>query len=153
MFGERLRESRRAQHLSLNDEATQADISVATLSRIENSKQGIELGLFLILAKILHQSPTDLLETLDESQDAPGVDPLVHRLSTLDPKRRTQLWNDMADHARERKRFKRSEMRQIASEVDELLAQIEYMRAEMESVRQRLRGRSTEPGRRTDQSG
>jgi transcriptional regulator with XRE-family HTH domain len=142
MVGERLRESRRAQHLSLHDVATQADISVATLSRIENSKQGIELGLFLILAKILHQTPTDLLETLESSGEAPGIDPLVHRLSTLDPKRRTQLWNDLAENAREKKRFKRSEMRQIASEVEELLAQIEYMRAEMESVRKRLRARA-----------
>ena len=61
VIGNRLRQARTARQLSLNDVAGRAKISVATLSRIERDKQGIDLGLFLTLSRILKAPPHDLL--------------------------------------------------------------------------------------------
>src|SRR2546423_3585082 len=62
MIGERLREARDMRGMSLMDVAGKAHISAATLSRIENNKQGLDFGLFLVLAKILARAPAELVE-------------------------------------------------------------------------------------------
>src|SRR5688500_1780966 len=61
MIGERIRETRLAQDRSLADVAAKAQISVATLSRIETDKQSLDLGLFLSIAQVLHVSAQQLL--------------------------------------------------------------------------------------------
>ena len=132
MIGERLRESRHSQHLSLTDVASKAGISAATLSRIETSKQGVDLGLFLSLAKILKAVPHELLGDQAER----GADPLVKKIAALAAPERTRMWRDLATVRRSRKKARGSEFNQ---QVEELLAQFEYLQQEIESVRAGLR--------------
>ena len=70
LIGERIRELRQAQGRSLADVAGKAKVSVATLSRIENDKQSVDLGLFLVLAGILQVAAHELLGS---DGDGPGV--------------------------------------------------------------------------------
>ena len=137
MVGARLREVRHSQNLSLTTVATKAKISAATLSRIETSKQAIDVGLFLFLAKILKVSPRDLI---GEDSDT-GDDPLIGRLAALDSGQRTKFWRELTVARRSQRSGRRGDARQLTSEVEELLAQIDFMREEMESVRIRLKKR------------
>ena len=99
MIGERIRELRQAQGLSLADIAGKAKISVATLSRIENGKQSVDLGLFLVLAKVLQIAAHELL--LDPEENGNGkVDPLARRIAMLETKQRTELWREVAAERR-----------------------------------------------------
>jgi transcriptional regulator with XRE-family HTH domain len=141
MIGERIRQTRQARRLSLNDVAARAKISVATLSRIERDKQGLELGLFLSLCRVLKTSPRDLL--VDGDGDGNGkVDPLAVRIASLNPPERVQLWHDLAATRRgDRRTHMRAQMRRLADEFEELMAQIELVRAEMESLHSRMRRR------------
>jgi transcriptional regulator with XRE-family HTH domain len=136
MIGERIRQTRQARRLSLNDVAGRAKISVATLSRIERDKQGLELGLFLVLCKVLKTSPRDLLV---EGEGDSNVDPLAVRIAGLNHPERLQLWHDLAAHRRGDRRQMRAQMRRLADEVEELMAQLEFVRAEMESFHSRMR--------------
>jgi transcriptional regulator with XRE-family HTH domain len=139
MIGERIRQTRQARRLSLNDVAGRAKISVATLSRIERDKQGLELGLFLLLCKVLKTSPRDLL--LDGESDS-NVDPLAVRIAALNHPERLQLWHDLATNRRgDRRSHMRAQMRRLADEVEELMAQLEFVRVEMESFHSRMRKR------------
>jgi len=133
MIGERLRDSRHSQHLSLTDVASKAGISAATLSRIETSKQGVDLGLFLSLAKILKAIPHELLG--DTNTDENTSDPLVRKIAGLGSKERVKLWQQLAASRRSRSKS-RAEVNQ---QVEELLAQFEYLKEEIESVRLSLR--------------
>ena len=139
MIGDRIRQTRQARRLSLNDVAGKARISVATLSRIERDKQGLELGLFLVLCKVLKTSPRDLIV---EGEVDSNVDPLVVRIAGLNHPERLQLWHDLAAHRRgDRRSHMRSQVRKLADEVEELMAQLEYVRDEMESFHTRMRKR------------
>ncbi len=136
VVGDRLRDVRQSQRLSLTAVAAKAKISAATLSRIETNKQALDLGLFLILARILKISPRDLL-----GDDGATNDPLVGQIVALDPVERTKFWRELADLRRSQRTNRRGEFRALAQEVEELLAQIDFMRGEIESVRIRLRRR------------
>jgi transcriptional regulator with XRE-family HTH domain len=137
MIGDRIRQTRQARRLSLSDVAVRAKISVATLSRIERDKQGLELGLFLILCKVLKTSPRDLLV---EGESDSNVDPLAVRIAGLNHPDRMQLWHDLAANRRgDRRSHMRAQMKKLADEVEELLAQLEYVRVEMESFHGRMR--------------
>lgn len=139
MIGERIRQTRQARRLSLNDVAGRARISVATLSRIERDKQGLELGLFLTLCKVLKTSPRDLLV---EGESDSNVDPLAVRIAGLNHPERLQLWHDLAANRRDdRRSHMRARMRRLADEVEELMAQLEFVRVEMESFHSRMRKR------------
>src|SRR5436190_13912054 len=98
MIGERIRQTRQARRLSLNDVAGRAKISVATLSRIERDKQGLELGLFLTLCKVLKTSPRELLVEGDAADGK--VDPLAVRIASLNHPERLQLWHELAANRR-----------------------------------------------------
>lgn len=135
MIGERIRESRQSQHLSLTDVAGKAGISAATLSRIETSKQGLDLGLFLTLAKILKAAPHELIGEDGEERES---DPLARKIAALASVERARLWRDLAAVRRERRRKPRAE---VGAQFEELLAQFEYLRQEIESVRTNLRRR------------
>jgi len=144
MIGENLREARLAQQRSLADVAKRAKISIATLSRIENEKQTLELGLFLTLAKLLDCSPKDLLgEDDEESGDGAALDPLVRKIAAFEPGERTRLWRELAAARRtvRPKASRRLEIRQLSQHVEELLAQVEFLRQELEIVHRRLRRR------------
>src|SRR5438552_16440751 len=87
LVGTRIRQARTIRNLSLNEVATRAQVSVATLSRIERDKQGLDLGLFLTLCRILHTSPQDLLG--DDIPD--NVEPLALNIASLQPPTPLQL--------------------------------------------------------------
>lgn len=142
MIGERIRELRQAQGRSLADVAEKAKVSVATLSRIENDKQSLELGLFLVLAKVLEVAPGEFLDGYADNGngDAKG-DPLARRIATLDAKRRTELWRDVANERRVIRTRKPAATREAAQQLEELLAQVDFVREELETMRKRARKR------------
>ncbi len=128
---------RHGQQRSLADVASKAKISVATLSRIENDKQSVDLGLFLLLARVLKTAPRDFLgeEGAPETEEGNG---LAQRIAGLESAERTQLWREVAAERRTQ-RTRGARMRGVAAEIDELLAQIDFLREELESVRIRVK--------------
>ncbi|MGZ4809899.1 MAG: helix-turn-helix domain-containing protein [Thermoanaerobaculia bacterium] len=137
MIGDRIRHTRIGQQRSLADIASKADVSVATLSRIENDKQALDLELFLRLAKILKTSASDLL---GDNGETGGAEPLARRVADLAPSERAKLWRDLAAVRKQTApTARRRTADQIAAHVDELLAQIDCLRIEMENVRKRIR--------------
>lgn len=137
MIGERIRELRQAHGRSLADVAGKAKISIATLSRIENDKQSVDLALFLVLATVLGVNANELLEPVKD--DGNGIDPLARRIAMLETKKRTELWRGVA--AERRAQRNRKGGADASQQVDELLAQLEYLREELESIRKRVRRR------------
>ena len=138
MIGDRIRETRLSQRLSLSQVAVKAEISAATLSRIETNKQNIDLGLFLTLARVLHTTAGDLLGEDGGSQvPGPQADPLVRKISALETSERTQLWRDLTQSHRERG----PQRRNLSQQVEELLAQVEFLHEEILSVQQRTKRR------------
>jgi transcriptional regulator with XRE-family HTH domain len=136
LVGRKLRATRQAQGLSIQQVSEKAQISVATLSRIETNKQGVDLGLFLLLARILHCRPGDLLD----SGDGVASEELGERIALLDIVDRIRLWRKLATDAKvKRSRSRSAAIRQLALHVDELLAQIDFVRAEIEWVTRRLK--------------
>ena len=138
MIGERIRAVRQSQQLSLNQVADKADISVATLSRIETNKQALDIGLFLVLARILKTAPQ---EFLDGEGSADGADPLVGRIASLDSRERTTLWRDLTAARKNNRSSRRLQMRTLGMQVEELLAQVDFLRGEIESVQKRVKKR------------
>jgi transcriptional regulator with XRE-family HTH domain len=141
MIGERLREARETRGLSLMDVATKAHISAATLSRIENSKQGLDFGLFLVLAKVLAVSPTDLV--VDDSGE--DHDPLVAKIAQLSTSDRARLWRDLADARRTSRQTRLRHSDTVSQQMEELFAQFEFVREELEAVRTNVRKRGRVP--------
>ena len=138
MIGERLREARGARSLSLADVAGKAHISAATLSRIENGKQGVDLGLFLTIVKILRVEPADVLGSEEENSSG---DRLVDQITALQGEQRTRLWRDLAA-SRRASHERRSDSRAINQKVEELVAQMEYILGEIEAMRGKQRRRA-----------
>ena len=132
MVGERLRQARIARQLSLADVAGEADVSAATLSRVERDKQAIDVQLFLTLARVLNASPAELLG--DRSGEE-GDRPLAARIGAMQARERTELWRQLSDQRRESRQRKRGDARTTAAEFEELLAQMEFLREEIETVR------------------
>lgn len=136
MVGTRLREVRTSRNLPLTEVASRARISVATLSRIERDKQGIDLGLFLSLCRILKTLPHELLGDDDDG----NADPLAQQIARLKHDDRVQLWRDLANARRhERRQVLRSNVRRLSEEVEELLAQLQFVQAEIEAVHSQVR--------------
>src|SRR5258706_7047388 len=92
MVGTRIREARQARQLSLNAVAQKADISVATLSRIERDQQRIDVGLLMTLMRILK---INAQEVLDQEPADDSVDPIVAKISALPAQERTKLWRGL----------------------------------------------------------
>ena len=134
MIGTRLREARLARQLSLNNVAQKADISVATLSRIERDQQRIDVGLLQTLMRILKLNAQDVL---DEQAPQDGVDPIVAKISALAAPERTKLWRELA--ANRKVGRGNTPNRALAQQVEEFLAQIDFLRGEIEAVRKKLR--------------
>ena len=135
VIGTRLREARLARQLSLNAVAAKADISVATLSRIERDQQRIDVEVLLTLMRILKITPHEVFD--DEPSDD-GVDPIVAKISTLPPQERTKLWRGLATLPKGSSRQTVAN-RALAQQVEEFLAQIDFLRGEIEAVRKKLR--------------
>lgn len=140
MIGERIREARLAQDRSLADVAAKAQISVATLSRIETDKQSLDLGLFLSIAHVLHVSAQQLLG--EEGNGNGKGDPLARRIAALGSRERLDLWKELAEERRTQRGKRRgAEMRQVGQQVEELLAQVDFLREELESIRKKMKRR------------
>ena len=131
MIGEKLREVRHGQSLSLTAVASKAKISIATLSRIENGKQGVDLGLFIVLAKILNKPPHEFLA----GEDTATTDPLAVQIAALGAGDRATLWRELAEERRAQRASRRNKLRNLGEQVEELVAQIDFLREEIESVR------------------
>lgn len=139
MIGERIRAARLAQDRSLADVAAKAQISVATLSRIETDKQSLDLGLFLSIAQVLQISAQQLIG--DDGNGHSG-DPLARRIAALGSRERLELWKELAEERRTQRGKRRgAEMRQVGQHVEELLAQVDFLREELESIRKRVKRR------------
>jgi transcriptional regulator with XRE-family HTH domain len=141
MIGDRIRAVRGARQLSLTDVASEADISVATLSRIERGKQTLDLSLFLTILRILEVNPAELLD--DEARNAPqgsGVDPLVSRITSLAAAERTRLWRSLAERRQAARQTHAS--RNVEMQMEELLAQADYLREEIVSMQKRMKSSS-----------
>jgi transcriptional regulator with XRE-family HTH domain len=137
MTGDRLRILRVGQQRSLADVASKAEISVATLSRIENDKQSLDLNLFLRLARILKVAASEILG--DRSALSDEDQPLARTLADLAPSERTKVWRDLAIAKRQNDAGKKQSTEHLSAQLDELLAQIEFLRSELEGVRKRMR--------------
>jgi len=137
MVGNRLRTARQSRNLSLTELAARAEISAATLSRIERDKQNLDLGLFLTLTRILKLTPH---EVLGDTEEDDGLTPIVRTISSMQTHERAKLWRSLAAERRSR-RPHRVDGRVVANEVEELLAQVDFIRGEIELVHKRLRRR------------
>lgn len=140
--GERLRDARRTMGLSLQQVASRVGISIATLSRVENGKQAIDLDLFVQLTRLLE---CDLREVLQEGTElvSPAGENLRDCMLRLGPSKRAKLWRELAEIVREGRdgqprRVKRADL--LTLEVEELLAQMDLIAAEIASIRDRMRG-------------
>lgn len=146
MIGERLRDARETLGLSLTDVAGKAHISAATLSRIENSKQGLDFGLFLVLAKVLTVSPADLVDSDEDHGENENHDPLVAKIAQLATSDRARLWRDLAESRRaSRTKNQARSSNSVSQQMEELFAQFDYVREELESVRASIRKRGRLP--------
>lgn len=137
--GERLRIARQRKTKSLKEIADAAGISAATLSRIETSKQALDLSLFLNLSQILEANPRDLL---GEPEEGDGRDKLSQEFSDLDHADKLRFWAAMSEGARLRAKIAKrptAEVKRIAVQVEELLACIDYIQSELEVIQKRLK--------------
>jgi len=138
MVGDRLRQARQAQQLSLAQVAEKAAISIATLSRIETSKQPLEVGLFLVIAHVLGASPQDLIIDVAEAT-GDRVDPMVMQIATLAPLARTRMWRGLAAQNRAQRAGRRHAVSDLSQRIEEVVAQIELLRDEIESLRTQVK--------------
>lgn len=140
MIGETIRRARLARRQSLADVAEQAGISVATLSRIENDKQTLDLALFLTLARVLEMPPSDLLGAMQSAGGAGDLtdrdEDVAARISALGPAERTELWRELATT---RLRIRGRDRRSLNQTMDELIAHVDLVKKEIEQVRAQLR--------------
>lgn len=140
--GDRLRGARRTMGLSLQQVASRIGISIATLSRVENGKQAIDLDLFLQLTRMLECDPREVLQEGTELLSPEGEN-LRDCMLRLGPSKRAKLWRELAAMVREgrdepSRRVRRTET--LTLEIEELLAQMDLLAAEISSIRDRLRG-------------
>ena len=129
-IGSSLRRLRTEQKLALATVAGRAGISVATLSRIETNKQGIEVGLLSTLAGILGVSVRDLFKSDDESADLAALSRRIGALSRLE---RTKLFLEASRRPRNAK--------QLSPVLDDLVSTVEMLREELLTVQRALRRR------------
>jgi len=130
--GERLRTARMSRELSLGDVAGQIGVSAATLSRIENGKQSLDLPLFLDLARVLAVRPVAMLE----DGDGPArIEELIEELAALPAAERSRVFAE----ANERSRGRRTATASLPTRVDGLLQSLNAVRTELLDVRAALR--------------
>ena len=130
--GAALRIARRSRGLSLNQVATQAGVSTATLSRIETENQTVDVSRLLEISKILDVSPAQILG--DDGHAGDGEDALVDALAALPASARARVISAAAAPRHQ----KRS---QIDSQIETLLATVDVIREELASLQKQVRRR------------
>ena len=136
MVGQKLRDSRQSQNLSLTEVAIKARMSAATLSRIENDKQALDINTFFVLARILGEDPENLVS--DGKRSSNGHD-LADQITSLTAHDRAKLWRDLASRGKSTKANGRTD---LGARIEELVAQVDFLRQEIETVRQRRKKRN-----------
>ena len=126
-IGDRLREARRQRRLSLQQVARSTGISAATLSRIETSKQSLDIQLLIRVAETLGASPADFLNGGDDP-----LRDLQRALGRLAPDARSAFWATLAHDASHPEEHPRVSIR---NRLTEILAQLDLLRAEIEAMR------------------
>ncbi|HEX6099031.1 MAG TPA: helix-turn-helix transcriptional regulator [Thermoanaerobaculia bacterium] len=129
IVGENLRRIRGERQLSLADVAEKARISVATLSRIETSKQNFDVEVLLTLAGILGVSPAEILGAANGNDDTHALTHALSRLRTAD---RARIFLDSS---------RRRKPQDAAARVDDLLLTIDLLREELVEVQRAVRRR------------
>lgn len=135
-IGERLRKARQSKHLSLQQVAHRIDLSSATLSRIETSKQSLDLEVFLTLARTLDLNAAELLDGNGEDRSLATT---FASMSTID---RAKVWRDLtlaSKTLRVARRYSRPQIRAMSVEIEELSAQVDLMRQAIDYLRRRLK--------------
>lgn len=127
--GERLRRIRMERRLSLAHLADRVGVSVATLSRVETSKQNIDVSMLVTLASVLDVSPGEILGERNDGDDADG---LKRRLARLPRAERTRLFLE-ASRVRQ--------MQELSSMVDDLIATLDVLREELAQLQKNVRKR------------
>ncbi len=133
-IGERLRAARIARELSLGEVSVQVGVSAATLSRIENNKQSLDLPLFLELARVLGVRAAAMLE---EGDEAAASEALIAELAALSSPERARI----VAAANERSRGRRLPIASLPMRVDGLLQSLHAVQNELQDVRAALRRR------------
>jgi transcriptional regulator with XRE-family HTH domain len=131
-IGERLRIARRSRRMSLDVIAKKVGVSVATLSRIENSKQGIDLPFFLHLTRAIGVAATDLI-----GEDGDGNDGLVRRLAAYPVDQRAQIMAAASRDARPA-----GKAGDLHCQFDALLTTLDVVRDELLEIRRAIRRRN-----------
>lgn len=139
IIGERLRAARQTREWSLTQVAAKAKMSAATLSRIENEKQALDIATLFSLAKILGVPAEELVAENGNGRPSKEDAGLARMIEALPARERTRLWQELTDRRNGQPR--RKETRDLEARVEELVAQLEFVRGELESVRARLKVR------------
>jgi transcriptional regulator with XRE-family HTH domain len=126
--GDTLRRLRTERELSLASVAEKAQISVATLSRVETNKQTIDVHLLLTLARIL-EVPAG--EILGDGGDKNDIDSVSRKLALLEPADRTRAYLQAS---------RRRNAKEVTSTLDDLLSTVELLRDELLAVQRAVRG-------------
>lgn len=128
--GQRLRDERQARALSLNDVAAEVGVSAATISRIENNKQSLDVELFLGISHAIGVPPAAIL---DERPPRRGPRGLVSELAAMPVDERAQLF---ATAARLNRKGSDEDLNRA---VDSILASIDLLRDEILEIRRKVR--------------
>lgn len=134
--GAGLRKARNSRRLSLNDVASQAGISAATLSRIETEKQNVDVGLLVALSGILGIEPATLLGSAGNGEGRLS-DALIGTLATMGPGECAQVV------AESMKQSRRGKPRRDAlhARIDLLVAALDLIHEELLELRHDARRR------------
>ena len=130
--GAALRIARRARGLSLNQVATQAGVSTATLSRIETENQTVDVSRLLEISKILDVSPAQIIGGEGHAGDA--EDALVDALAALPAPARARVISAAAAPRHQKRN-------QIEAQIETLLATVDLIRNELASLARQVRRR------------
>lgn len=130
-IGETLRKIRRDHRLSLRHVAEKAGISVATLSRVETSKQSVDVMLLLALAKVLGVSANDILCGDGDGQGEIDRAELARHIEKLQAPERAKLLLHIA----------RGDSKPLHATMDDLLIAIDLIRDELLHVQRSINRR------------
>jgi len=120
--GARIRTARQHRRLSLSDVAGRMGLSVATLSRIETSKQSIDVDLLLSLSRVLGVTPSRFLGEPDGDHD---IEVLADRVAALSAADRAKLIQEAA---------RRRRGGDLAAVIGDLMSTLDVMREELEKA-------------------
>lgn len=137
MIGQKLRAVRLGTGRSLADVAGKVGLSVATLSRIETSKQSVDADTVVQLAGILGVEAVDLFGP--SANDGSGR--LARTIASMDSHDRALLWREVSEERKPRRLDRAASADQLASYVEELLAHFDLMREELETLQKKVAAR------------